>query len=40
MAHGFTGLHCLATILKFSEKWDLKNFIICIAIPPFGTFVR
>lgn len=42
MAHGvlFTAYIVLATILKFSEKWDLKKyFIICIAsIPPFGTF--
>ncbi len=42
MAHGvfFTAYIVLATILKFSEKWDLKKYlIICLAsIPPFGTF--
>lgn len=42
MAHGvlFTIYIILATILKFSEKWNLKKyFIICVAsIPPFGTF--
>ena len=42
MAHGilFTIYIVVATILKFSEKWDLKKYaIICLAsIPPFGTF--
>ena len=42
MAHGilFTIYIIVATILKFSEKWDLKKYaIICLAsIPPFGTF--
>ena len=42
MAHGilFTIYIIFATILKFSEKWNLKKYIIiCLAsIPPFGTF--
>lgn len=42
MAHGilFTLYIVVATILKFSENWDLKKYaIICLAsIPPFGTF--
>ncbi len=42
MAHGvlFTLYIVGATILKFSENWNLKKYFeICIAsIPPFGTF--
>lgn len=42
MAHGilFIGYIFIATILKFTQKWDLSKYsIICIAsIPPFGTF--
>lgn len=42
MAHGilFTAYIIIATILKFTEKWNILKYIeICIAsIPPFGTF--
>lgn len=42
MAHGvfFTIYIIYATLLKFTEKWNLKKYIIiCLAsIPPFGTF--
>ncbi|WP_310556488.1 DUF3817 domain-containing protein [Flavobacterium sp.] len=42
MAHGvlFTAYIVVATILKFSQKWNfLKYLEICVAsIPPFGTF--
>ena len=42
MAHGilFTAYIVIATILKFTEKWNILKYIeICIAsIPPFGTF--
>ncbi|WP_394759151.1 DUF3817 domain-containing protein [Flavobacterium sp.] len=42
MAHGvlFTAYIIVATILKFSQKWNIKKYIeICLAsIPPFGTF--
>ena len=42
MAHGilFTIYIIFATILKYSEKWFFKKYIIiCLAsIPPFGTF--
>jgi integral membrane protein len=42
MAHGvlFTAYIIFATILKFSEKWNIAKYVeICLAsIPPFGTF--
>ena len=42
MAHGvfFTVYIIFATILKFTEKWNVLKYIeICLAsIPPFGTF--
>lgn len=42
MAHGilFTAYIVVATILKFTKKWNFLKYIeICIAsIPPFGTF--
>ena len=42
MAHGvfFTIYIIYATLLKLTEKWNLKKYIIiCLAsIPPFGTF--
>ena len=42
MAHGllFTAYILMATILKFTDKWNWKKYaIISLAsIPPFGTF--
>jgi integral membrane protein len=42
MVHGilFTAYIITATVLKFSQKWEIKKYIeICLAsIPPFGTF--
>ena len=42
MAHGifFTIYIIFATILKFSQKWNIWKYLeICLAsIPPFGTF--
>lgn len=42
MLHGvlFIGYIIIATILKFTHKWEFKKYsVICLAsIPPFGTF--
>ena len=42
MAHGvfFTIYIIFATILKFTQKWNVLKYLeICLAsIPPFGTF--
>lgn len=42
MVHGilFIAYIIIATILKFSQKWELRKYTeVCLAsIPPFGTF--